>query len=266
MSLTGANGQMKRSPIVGTFTPQCKLCKMTKSHPELSEMINQWRFGDGASYRDIAEKANRMIDRDQLGIPHLVISNFVQHWSSHISPDAVLIHEMQEKASTKPKKPADPEILSKAVEVKRQSLEKIEKNLLAWQRTFDSIYTSLGLDNVDPDGNAAPPTTVPTKDDVDAMSKAHATWADLIKTKELLLKERIFTIEVMQQAVDLYGRSFANSVSDRLIAIRDEHKANNPQFADDVDLLFEDFVKAIKESIVGNYDATIKEIADKFSL
>lgn len=249
----------KRKKVTGIWEPRCRLCKLSKSHPDLVEIIHQWKFGDGKSYRDIVAGINEIIHRDNLDLREFNIACLTAHLNDHVPADTVLVAEAQEAASSKRKRhPADPDIFHRAIEVKRKSLEKIEENLLKWQKIYEALYKSFDLDGENP--------VLPTSKDVDAMAKAHSTWAELVTAKERLLKERNFVKEVLQQGVDYFGRTFAQRVLSGLIEARDKALEGHPDSAELIEALFAATVTQIKESITGLYDETIQVIGDRFTL
>lgn len=255
------------NPVRGINEARCRYCRLGTSHPELLAIIHQWRFGEERkTYRDITDELNKLVARDNLNLKPFHISGLTEHFTSHIPADSAVIYEIQELASKrKQRTPADPDLMHRAIEVRRQSLEKIEANLAKWQRVFQAVYQSYGLDNTDANGNPAPLSN-PSKDDVDSMAKAHGVWADLITAKDRLLKDRNFTLSILQESVDYYGRNLVPPTCEAVFKARDEISAAHPEFAELAEAITKAFLDALRTAVSGLYEQTIKEIGDKYSI
>lgn len=255
----------KDNVVKGDFQPRCNLCKLGKQSKELLDIIHQMRWSDDKPFRAIVEEVNTIIERDDLeaqGVKPLALSSLVTHFAEHVSPEKLLAHELQEAASKKRKlMPKDPSPARKAIQIHRESLAKIEENLNVWQEIFDQVhkeFKELPAEAVNP---------IVRKMAVEAMSKAHGAWAELIKAKEVLLKERTLSLEMIQQAVDLYARSWAGSLAEALTTACDSVKADYPGASEVVvDKVYESFRQAAMSSVEGLYEEAIRATTEQYKL
>lgn len=248
---------------LGAPEPRCNLCKLGEQSQELLDIIHQMRWRDNKPYRAIVDEVNTLIARDGLeeqGVKPLFLSGLVKHMTDHIPPEKILVHELQEASSAKRKLlPNDPDAVHRAVQIKRASLEKIEANAKVWQKVFETCRKEF-------DELPAETNPMVRKMAVEAMAKAHTTWAELVKAKETLLKERYLTVEIAQQAVDVYARSLAGAMAEQLVAVRDDTLASDPEAGEAVEKMYAGFRDAVLSAVSGLYEESLKTVMERYNI
>lgn len=252
------------NPFVGEFEVRCRLCRISKTYPELARIIHELHFRERMPYRAIADEANNLIVADGLELEPLQISGFVAHFRDHVPAEQAYAFEMQAKALPQRARPAQQtELMQQVIAAKRESVENVKKNLDRWQKVFDMLAARTGMDTAGDNPDAAFGFS---SDDVTDLKNATAAIATLSSVLDRYVKDRAFVMDVLDKGLDLYGGLVVAKLATglmRIIQASDQRDARDPQTL----RWFEYEVKALAEdAVVGTLDQARKDTIEKFNL
>jgi hypothetical protein len=202
------------------YEVRCKICRWGKSNPDLVELIHERHYRDHASYRDIMEDVNALIEQEALDVEPLTLSNFTAHFTRHVSPDQALIYELQQRGGQRPStRPND--VFQKILKAKQETLVKLQNNAARWQRVIDKAFAEMGFDKKNQDGSPAPePKLGPA--DVRVMKDATVSLATLIRTMGAYIHDHAVVLSILDYTVQNYARRLSERFGYGLQRLRDE--------------------------------------------
>lgn len=255
----GTNGGTP-APVEGVYESRCKLCRMGKSHPELAEFAHELHFIDQAPYRDILAQVNRQIQIDNLPLEPLTLGNFTVHFRDHVPIDKVITHSLQAKTAKRKRPGQDGDFMGRIVEAKRENLEKMRTNVRRWQKVIDTIFAGMGLDAK----TSTPPHV--GADDVNSMRSATSSMAVLATAMDRYVKDHFFVLDVLDYAVDFYGRRLSSRLGEGIAQLFAEAERREESGEDLAEWYRERIPEVLTTSVDGLYDEVKAETIEKYGL
>lgn len=242
------------------FEVRCKICRWSRSNPDIVELIYERHYRDHASYRDIMEEVNALIEQEGLDAEPLTLSNFTAHFTRHISPEQALIYELQQRggqrASTRPN-----DIFQKILKAKQETLVRLQNNAARWQRVIDKAFADMGFDKKNQDGTPAhEPKLGPN--DVRVMKDATMSLAILIRTMGSYVQDHAIVLSILEYTVQNYARRLSERFGYGLQKLRDEAQQSGRYDAQQ----WKAFEDVLRESVDGLFYEVRKDAIKHFGL
>lgn len=187
--------------VTGVWEYRCRLCRLTKSHPRLIELIHARHFKDRKPYSVIMEEVNRLIDDQALDIKPIKHSAFTAHFNQHVPADAAFLHQVQadRRERAKSREPQDDSVLQHVLAFKRDNIEALQQNLARWQKIADH---SFGLIPIDQDPNEPIASPLAVKAAFNQFAIATQSITSITSTLDRYVNGKDFVVAVLKEGID----------------------------------------------------------------
>lgn len=213
---------------LAVFEPGCKLCKLSKTAPEVMEFIYQCRFQDNLGFKEIHDQVNALCQ--QRGLPlKIYVSNLVTHLNNHVSINRSLVRDLTVRALPKERKMVPDAALARVLATKRNNYEQLQENFEKWQKVFDVLFKKFEkLEKLDNDSGGDPATAVLKPETVRTMKDASLGIGIVVGAMDKFIRDKDFVLEVMSYAVDLYATQAAHRLGQGLAKIKEQLIDHDP--------------------------------------
>jgi hypothetical protein len=212
----------KPAKILGIFEFRCHLCRLTKSHPKLVELIHERHFKDRRPYSAIMEEVNGYIAAQRLDIKPIRHSSFTAHFNNHVPADTAFLHQVQADHSQRneaAKQAQDDDVLSHVLAFKRENIQALQSNLARWQKIADQAYGR--IDHVPTEGGE-PPGPLLVKQAFGQFTAATQAITAITSTLDRYVNGKDFVVGVLREGIDHFTGKLALILGHEMASILEE--------------------------------------------
>jgi len=268
----------KKSGVSGIWEYRCHLCRLTKSHPKLVELIHERHFRDRLPYSAIMEEVNGYIAANRLDIKPIAHSSFTAHFQRHVPGDAAFLHAVQaehESRNSGAAAPAQPDdVLAHVLAFKRENIQALQQNLARWQKIADRAYQEIDSpdnqdlysDEAEDGGRRAHGSPLAIKSAFGRFSTATQSITAITSTLDRYVNGKDFVIAVLREGIDHFTHGLALALGTELAAILEEAATKEVSAADMGEWMHARLSAAMAKQLNQLRDTTQQIVTDKYRL